>query len=339
MTTWGLDPLLHVPFQLMIFQVHALVPVPACEGVYSHHGHPVSMVEIMGVIQSVNRAVKYISYTLDDGTGAIQCVMWIPDNYLMVQDTSSIQGLKVFSLGDVVRVKGYLEAFRDSIQIDAQPGCIVGCEDPNAETLFKLQVLNLERDVYSKPLELPYFVQQQFGVETVLDKEETIKLDSTKGEATKGNSAKGEATKGNSTKAEANKGNSTKGGATKGEATLEEATKEVVAKVEVAKEEAAKVTITERTLLDRLRAWVIGRKEFCILELMDDETNKQMGEEVAKKRREPGERPLMRCYQKLVTEGWIECINEDKLIYRTVGPQRKKGQSPHGGGLIVIDDD
>lgn len=109
-------------------------------------------------------------------------------------------------------------------------------------------------------------------------------MDSTKGEATKGNSAKGEATKGNSTKAEANKGNSTKGGATKGEATLEEATKEVVAKVEVAKEEAAKVTITERTLLDRLRAWVIGRKEFCILELMDDETNKQMGEEVAKKR-------------------------------------------------------
>lgn len=132
------------------------------------------MVEIMGVIQSVNRAVKYISYTckkltpinatklsteytnrskvssetphyssqitsttrslflflfssfsiVDDGTGAIQCVMWIPDNYLMVQDTSSIQGLKVFSLGDVVRVKGYLEAFRDSIQIDAQPGCI-----------------------------------------------------------------------------------------------------------------------------------------------------------------------------------------------------------------------
>ena len=92
MTTWGLDPLLHVPFQLMIFQVHALVPVPACEGKndalryakhepekstqlktnmfayyivgsYSHHGHPVSMVEIIGVIQSVNRAIKYISYT------------------------------------------------------------------------------------------------------------------------------------------------------------------------------------------------------------------------------------------------------------------------------------
>lgn len=50
------------------------------------------------------------------------------------------------------------------------PNYVVGCEDPNAETLFKLQVLNLERDVYSKPLELPYFVQQQFGVETVLVK-------------------------------------------------------------------------------------------------------------------------------------------------------------------------
>ncbi|OAQ23914.1 hypothetical protein K457DRAFT_875612 [Linnemannia elongata AG-77] len=205
MTTWGLDPLLHVPFQLMIFQVHALVPVPACEGVYSHHGHPVGMVEIMGVIQSVNRALKYISYTVDDGTGAIQCVMWIPDNHLMVQDTNSIQGLKMFSLGDVVKVKGYLEAFRDSMQIDVQPGCIVGYEDPNAETLFRLQVLNLERNVYSKPVELPYFVRQQFGVVTPLGEEET-----TKGDSTKEDSTNGEATKGNATKVEATKKEATK---------------------------------------------------------------------------------------------------------------------------------
>lgn len=64
---------------------------------------------------------------MDDGTGAIQCVMWIPDNHLTVQDTNSIQGLKMFSLGDVVKVKGYLEAFRDSMQIDVQPGCIGMC--------------------------------------------------------------------------------------------------------------------------------------------------------------------------------------------------------------------
>jgi hypothetical protein len=31
-TLWGLDPLLHVPLQLMIFQVKALVPVPDYEG-------------------------------------------------------------------------------------------------------------------------------------------------------------------------------------------------------------------------------------------------------------------------------------------------------------------
>lgn len=334
MTTWGLDPLLHVPFQLMIFQVHALVPVPACEGVYSHHGHPVGMVEIMGVIQSVNRALKYISYTVDDGTGAIQCVMWIPDNHLMVQDTNSIQGLKMFSLGDVVKVKGYLEAFRDSMQIDVQPGCIVGYEDPNAETLFRLQVLNLERNVYSKPVELPYFVRQQFGVVTPLGEEET-----TKGDSTKEDSTNGEATKGNATKVEATKKEATKKEATTKEATTKEATKEEVTKAEVAKEEVAIVKITERTLLDRLRAWIIGRKEFCILELMYDETNKRMGEEVAQKRREPGERPLIRCYQKLVTEGWLECINEDRLIYRAVSPQRKKEQDLHSGGVIFIDDD
>jgi hypothetical protein len=31
-TLWGLDPLFHVPIQLMIFQVKALVPVPDYDG-------------------------------------------------------------------------------------------------------------------------------------------------------------------------------------------------------------------------------------------------------------------------------------------------------------------
>ncbi|KAK5799010.1 hypothetical protein F5H01DRAFT_326817 [Linnemannia elongata] len=264
MTTWGLDPLLHVPFQLMIFQVHALVPVPACEGVYSHHGHPVGMVEIMGVIQSVNRALKYISYTVDDGTGAIQCVMWIPDNHLTVQDTNSIQGLKMFSLGDVVKVKGYLEAFRDSMQIDVQPGCIVGYEDPNAETLFRLQVLNLERNVYSKPVELPYFVRQQFGVVTPLvsvqEENSVYKIvgeeETSKGDSTKEDSTNGEATKGNATKVEATKKEATKKEATTKEATTKEATKEEVTKTEVTKTEVIKAEVAKEEVAIDTRSFV-----------------------------------------------------------------------------------
>jgi hypothetical protein len=37
---------------------------------------------------------------------------------------------------------------------------------------------------------------------------------------------------------------------------------------------------TKTTLLDRIRTWVLKRKEFCILDLLDDEENKTIAEEV-----------------------------------------------------------
>ncbi|KAG0300989.1 CST complex subunit STN1 [Linnemannia gamsii] len=262
-TLWGLDPLLHVPLQLMIFQVKALVPVPDYEGVYSHHTHPVRMVEIMGVIQSVNRATKYINYTVDDGTGAIQCIMWIPDNFQTVQDTSSIAWLRTFSLGDVVKVTGQPTVFRDVMQIDFQPGYIEGCEDPNAETLFRLRVLNQERDVYTKPLELPDFILQEVKNRDMF---------------------------------------------------------------------------TKTTLLDRIRTWVLKRKEFCILDLLDDEENKTIAEEVTDVQGQPG-RPMMECVQQLVAEGLLECTSQPTMEYRVPEPRKKIELAPWGGELIVLDDD
>ncbi|KAF9148704.1 CST complex subunit STN1 [Linnemannia schmuckeri] len=325
MTTWGLDPLLHVPLQLMIFQVKALKPVPDYEGVYSHHTHPVSMVEIMGVIQSVNRAIKYLSYTVDDGTGAIQCVMWIPDNYLMVQDTDTIVGLRAFSLGDVVRVRGHVEVFRDVMQIDVPPGCIEVCEDPNAETLFRLRVLNQERDVYTKPLKLPNFILREVGIDIPLDEEEMAKEEVTK-----------EVTNKEANKEEIAKEEVAKENVANEEDTKEEATKARVAKVDVPKEEVTQDEVTKMALLGRIRAWVLERKEFCILELLDDEVNKQMAEEVAK---DEDDRPLMRCFQRLLTEGSIEYINEETMDFRAVDPLRKKTkeQGPSGGERIAMD--
>ncbi|KAG0275370.1 CST complex subunit STN1 [Linnemannia exigua] len=275
-TLWGLDPLLHVPIQLMIFQVKALVPVPDYEGMYSHLTHPVRMIEIMGVIQSVNRATKYISYTVDDGTGAIRCIMWIPDRFQMVQETGSIAWLQTFSLGEVVKVTGQPTAFRDVIQIDFQPGCIgtvqkmdllqKSFEDPNAETLFRLRVLNQERDVYTKPLELPEFILQE----------------------------------------------------------VKNKNKEPVAST---------------TLLDRLRAWVLGRKEFDILEMLNDPVNKEIAEEVADIKGQ-AMRPTMNCVKLLLAEGLLEYSNEATMEFRVVESRQEGVRAPYGGSeLIILDDD
>lgn len=92
---WGLDSFLHTPIQLMLFQVKALAPVldvdgntssivtpslkrnimlqssrncfvfynPTAIGVYTHRGHPVRIVEVLGVVRRVHRAPKMFVYT------------------------------------------------------------------------------------------------------------------------------------------------------------------------------------------------------------------------------------------------------------------------------------
>ncbi|KAF9425732.1 CST complex subunit STN1 [Entomortierella beljakovae] len=147
---WGLDPLLHVPLQLMIFQVKTLQPVPDQDGVYCHHSHKIRTVEIMGVVQQVYRGSKFTSYNLDDGTGAIRCMMWFPDNYRDTQNTD----VKEFELGQLVRIVGQPSEYKGFLQVVFQPGDIY----PNDETIFRLRVLNKERSVYSKPVILPDIV-------------------------------------------------------------------------------------------------------------------------------------------------------------------------------------
>ncbi|KAF9096531.1 hypothetical protein BGX23_011053 [Mortierella sp. AD031] len=243
-TLWGLDPLLHVPIQLMIFQVKALVPVPGYEGIYSHHSHPVRMVEIMGVIQSVNRATKYINYTRE-----------------------------------VIKVAGQPNVFRGVMQIDFQPGSIVECEDPNAETLFRLRVLNQERDVYTKPLELPDFILQE------VEKQEEQK-----------------------------------------------------------KSKRSAGPVTKTNLLDKIRAWALERKEFCYLDLEDDEENKQLALDVIETeglRCQPGT-VMMECVTQLLSEGALECVSQATMEFRVVASVKSREEielGPYGGEVIVLDDD
>ncbi|KAF9899327.1 CST complex subunit STN1 [Lobosporangium transversale] len=149
---WGMDPLFHVPLQLMIFQVKALQRV---QGVYYHHTHAVRNVEIMGMIQLVHRRPKFILYNVDDGTGAVQCIMWIPDQYQNIQDTDRVPALHMHELGQVIRVVGQPSEFKGHIQVTFHPGDAQICTDPNDETIFRLRVLNMERSIYSKPVRLP----------------------------------------------------------------------------------------------------------------------------------------------------------------------------------------
>ncbi|CAO3564755.1 unnamed protein product [Mortierella alpina] len=149
---WGLDPFLHTPMQLMLFQVKALIPVPDMDGVYTHRNHPVRMVEVLGVVRRVCRTAKMFVYTLDDGTATLQCVMWIPDKLQSLTDTSAVPWLEPYELGQVLNVVGRPGEFRGQAQLTFRHDDSTVCTDPNAETLFRLRVLTKERHVYSQPV-------------------------------------------------------------------------------------------------------------------------------------------------------------------------------------------
>ncbi|GJJ76691.1 CST complex subunit STN1 [Entomortierella parvispora] len=141
--------------QLLIFQINAMTSFPEHEGIYCHHSRPVPMVETMGVIQRVFRRGTHYSYTLDDGTGTIQCVIWIPEEHRMLYSTNAIKGLEMYNIGQVVRVQGIPGTYLRRMQLTVLPGKISPCHDPNDETVFRLRVLHQERTAYTQESVLP----------------------------------------------------------------------------------------------------------------------------------------------------------------------------------------
>ncbi|KAG0233960.1 CST complex subunit STN1 [Actinomortierella wolfii] len=159
----GLDPLFQEALKLFVAQVKALPLLKREEGeFYVHHGHPVTAVEVMGMVQSVSRSHVNILYTVDDGTGVIACVQWIPHRLQMTMDLSTV-GIRMYRQGDVLRVKGTVGDFRGARQIKIDTLDLI--QDPDEESLFRLTVLDLEQSVYSKPFVAPERIQEYFKEE------------------------------------------------------------------------------------------------------------------------------------------------------------------------------
>ena len=80
---WGLDPLFSVPVRLIARHLAALPSATADGDVCWLFDHPVRHVDVMGTVISVDPRnplpdERRVSFTLDDGTGLVECVQWRP---------------------------------------------------------------------------------------------------------------------------------------------------------------------------------------------------------------------------------------------------------------------
>jgi len=136
---WGLDPLYWAYVRLFISQIHHLKPFHEMPETQSLFGHPISRVEILGFVVSVQQRASLVSYIVDDGTGLIQCTHWW---------ANSDSEREVLAVGDLAWFRGKFQFFREKREISVHS--IQMETDPNAEAAHWLEVIQLNLNVYSK---------------------------------------------------------------------------------------------------------------------------------------------------------------------------------------------
>ncbi|KAJ1990274.1 hypothetical protein H4R33_001778 [Dimargaris cristalligena] len=97
-------------------------------------GDPPQRAQVTGIITSIHQTATYMSYTVDDGTGALPCISWIPAHL-----RNQPEHQPDFDLGQLVSVEGRLSDYKGTRQMTIQT--IRRLEDPNEEIHHWLQVV------------------------------------------------------------------------------------------------------------------------------------------------------------------------------------------------------
>ncbi|KAL8561074.1 hypothetical protein ACOMHN_031018 [Nucella lapillus] len=178
---WGLDFHFNTFNKLYVADILAMKPYPSYPGAFAYRNHPVYKVDVMGVVVRKDDKPKLFLYSVDDGTGVINCCCW--KRPLTNQDgpgqscssTSQLPGelqsdlatlraererdTPVYELGDLIHVRGKLKQFRDLMEIVAYYHARI--DNPNHQVERMLELPHLYRHCYDKPFVPPYKVEKE----------------------------------------------------------------------------------------------------------------------------------------------------------------------------------
>ena len=161
---WGLDPMYWSHVKLLVRDIHALGTFPGIADSHMLGGHPLSRVEVVGTVVSVERKARFTRYRLDDGTGLIALIRWInPDTPIAAaasfsSSSAAMRGeeaerLTCVSHGDLVRVHGRIklhDGWDDEPQREVVISRMSVLRDPLDECTHWLEAAHLSRRYYSK---------------------------------------------------------------------------------------------------------------------------------------------------------------------------------------------
>ncbi|KAI8846354.1 hypothetical protein BC829DRAFT_491389 [Chytridium lagenaria] len=120
---------------------------PNIADVYIMKNHPVRTARICGIVVAKDEREKFISYSVDDGTGIIECMFWFDSHSRaqIVRDT--------YPLGCLISATGRVTTKYNMRKLQIKNSAIE--KDPNMETLWWLQVVQTHQKAYSIPSHIP----------------------------------------------------------------------------------------------------------------------------------------------------------------------------------------
>ncbi|XP_077426134.1 CST complex subunit STN1 isoform X2 [Vanacampus margaritifer] len=173
---WGLDPIFSAFAKLHITDILQMRESCQVPDIYFYKSHPIHKVDVLGTVVYKRERDDFFCYGVDDGTGVINCMCW--KNDLMKEEVDSdrgkpTDGLQSFNLavelkklrqaqqthcrleiGELLRVRGLVKTSRQQREIIAITYYKVNDPVMAVQIEWMIEVLQLCREFYDKPLHL-----------------------------------------------------------------------------------------------------------------------------------------------------------------------------------------
>ncbi|NXI41829.1 STN1 protein, partial [Galbula dea] len=179
---WGMDPVFSAFARLYIKDIKEMKESKQVPGIFFYNGHPVRQVDVVGIVVQKKERDAFYNYGVDDSTGVINCVCWknpmmaetslsgrrsTPNSLTVLEQMKKLQEIvsqkTKLEIGDVVRVRGHIQTYRQQREIQAS--CFYKVDDPLCDVQISrmLELPCLYREVYDKPFQGPKEQQRPFA--------------------------------------------------------------------------------------------------------------------------------------------------------------------------------
>ena len=139
---WGADPMFWANVKLFISDIHSLAPAPGIESSFMYMSKPISRVHIVGTVVAVQDKARRVFYSVDDGSGLVECTHFVDEMKPQAQRV-------VAKLGDCVRVLGSIKRYFGRVELKVSAISVE--RDIHAELMHWIQVCHLKDTEYAEP--------------------------------------------------------------------------------------------------------------------------------------------------------------------------------------------